>query len=102
MINFFLIVNKQGRVRIRRNYNHLEDKERERKESLVIGEVLTRDNKQCNYFIVEDETVVYKRFTTLTLICGVSKDEVRMLTIFSISADNSSLTFSLSQLTTLV
>lgn len=34
-----------------------------------------RNNQECNFFGFDDQTVVYKRFTTLTLICGVSKDE---------------------------
>ncbi|GFO17287.1 Ap-1 complex subunit sigma-1 [Plakobranchus ocellatus] len=75
MIHFFLIVNKQGRIRIRRNYQHADDKERERRESFIIGECLKRNNSQSNFFSYENLTIVYKRFTALTLICGVSKDE---------------------------
>ncbi|KAK3757380.1 hypothetical protein RRG08_058236 [Elysia crispata] len=65
----------EGRVRVRRNFNHIEDKEQEKRESDVIAEVLMRNSCQCNFFSFDDHTVVYKRCTTLTMICGVSKDE---------------------------
>ncbi|XP_055880920.1 uncharacterized protein LOC106062137 isoform X5 [Biomphalaria glabrata] len=34
-----------------------------------------RSKKQCNFFSHDNMTVVYKMFTTLTLICGTTKDE---------------------------
>ncbi|BFZ07467.1 hypothetical protein BsWGS_10506 [Bradybaena similaris] len=75
MILFLLAVNKQGRVRIRRNYQHVEKNEQEQRDTVVITKCLTRTNKQCNYFSHETVTVVYKKFTNLCLICGVTKDE---------------------------
>ncbi|CAG5114766.1 unnamed protein product [Candidula unifasciata] len=74
MIQFILIVNKQGRVRIRRNYHHVEKNEQEQRDSAVINKCLTRTNKQCNYFSHEAVTIVYKRFTNLCLICGVTNE----------------------------
>uniref|UniRef100_A0A0B6ZZP1 AP complex subunit sigma n=1 Tax=Arion vulgaris TaxID=1028688 RepID=A0A0B6ZZP1_9EUPU len=75
MILFFLIVNKQGRVRIRRNYQHCEESVREHRDTAVINKCLQRTNKQCNFFSHETMTVVYRKFTTLSLICGVTKEE---------------------------
>ncbi|CAL1527623.1 unnamed protein product [Lymnaea stagnalis] len=75
MILFCLIVNKQGRVRLRRNYQHIEEKERDVRDSLIISKCLTRTKKQCSFFSYDGMTIIYKSFTTLTLICGVTKDE---------------------------
>ncbi|XP_059161128.1 AP-4 complex subunit sigma-1-like isoform X2 [Physella acuta] len=75
MILFCIIVNKQGRIRIRRNYQHIQEKEREQRETAIVKKVLMRDNKQCNFFSHGSITVVYKKYTTLSLICGVTKEE---------------------------
>ncbi|XP_055880918.1 AP-4 complex subunit sigma-1-like isoform X3 [Biomphalaria glabrata] len=75
MILFCFIVNKQGRIRLRRNYQHVQEKERELRDTAVINKCLMRSKKQCNFFSHDNMTVVYKMFTTLTLICGTTKDE---------------------------
>ncbi|KAH9509148.1 AP-4 complex subunit sigma-1 [Bulinus truncatus] len=75
MIHFFLIANKQGRIRLRRNYQNVQENEREIRDASVINKCLVRSKTQCNFFSHDNMTIVYRKFTNLTLICGTSKDE---------------------------
>ncbi|XP_005100519.1 AP-4 complex subunit sigma-1 [Aplysia californica] len=75
MIQFCVIANKQGRIRLRRIYEHIEEKNQHELELAVVGKCLSRSSKQCNFFYHDHLTVVYKKFTTLCFICVVTKDE---------------------------
>ncbi|KAH9509144.1 AP-4 complex subunit sigma-1 [Bulinus truncatus] len=75
MIHFFLIANKQGRIRLRRNYQNVQENEREIRDASVINKCLVRSKTQCNFFSHDNMTIVYRKFTNLTLICGTTKDE---------------------------
>ena len=75
MINFILMVNKQGQTRLSNYYNWLTIDERSTLESEIIRKCLSRTEAQCSFIEFRGMKVVYRRYASLFFIVGVEPEE---------------------------
>ncbi|CAH1791652.1 unnamed protein product [Owenia fusiformis] len=76
MIDFLLLVNKQGQLRLEKQFSYKDNTTKSSLISNVVRESLTRGEKQCSFFSEKGGTkVVYKKYGALCFILGVSEDE---------------------------
>jgi hypothetical protein len=75
MINFVLMVNKQGQTRLSNYYNWLTIDERSTLESEIIRKCLSRTEAQCSFIEFRGMKVVYRRYASLFFIVGVEPEE---------------------------
>jgi hypothetical protein len=75
MINFVLMVNKQGQTRLSNYYNWLTIDERSTLESEIIRKCLSRTEAQCSFIEFRGMKVIYRRYASLFFIVGVEPEE---------------------------
>mmetsp|Transcript_14338 Transcript_14338/g.12169 ORF Transcript_14338/g.12169 Transcript_14338/m.12169 type:complete len:143 (+) Transcript_14338:76-504(+) len=75
MIQFILMVNKQGQTRLAQYYNHQTVKERITLEGELIRKCLSRNESQCSFFEHRQYKVIYRRYASLYFIVGIDSDE---------------------------
>ncbi len=75
MINFLLLVNKQGQPRIVQEYASVCDGELHSLMPDIIKKCLIRDEKQCSFFEYKNIRIVYRKYATLYFILGVDDEE---------------------------
>lgn len=75
MINFLLVLNTRGELRLVRYYKHFELEERKQLQSEVIRLCLTRGQNQSSILDYEDYTVVFRKFSNVVFIAGITQDE---------------------------
>jgi AP-4 complex subunit sigma-1 len=80
MIQFVLMVNKQGQTRLSKYFQHLPVKQRSGLEAELIRRCLVRHENLCSFFEHEGYKVIYRRYASLYFIIGVdnSADENEM------------------------
>lgn len=75
VVNFVLMVNKQGQTRLSQYYDHLTLIEKSQLESKIIRTCLQRSDTKTSFIRHEPYTCVYRRYASLFFIIGCSKDE---------------------------
>jgi len=75
MIQFILMVNKQGQTRLAQYYNYLTVKERLTLEGELIRKCLSRNENQCSFFEHRQYKVIYRRYASLYFIIGIDSDD---------------------------
>eukprot|EP01016_Furgasonia_blochmanni_P013421 TRINITY_DN1684_c0_g1_i5.p1 TRINITY_DN1684_c0_g1~~TRINITY_DN1684_c0_g1_i5.p1 ORF type:complete len:253 (+),score=75.96 TRINITY_DN1684_c0_g1_i5:1-759(+) len=75
MIQFILMVNKQGQTRLAQYYNFLTVKERTTLEGELIRKCLSRTETQCSFVEHRQYKVVYRRYASLFFIVGLDSDD---------------------------
>ncbi|XP_005444196.2 AP-4 complex subunit sigma-1 isoform X2 [Falco cherrug] len=78
MINFFLMVNKQGQTRLSRYYEHVEINKRTMLEAEVIKKCLSRSKDQCSFIEYKDFKLVYRQYAALFIVVGINETENEM------------------------
>ncbi|XP_078515535.1 AP-4 complex subunit sigma-1 [Lissotriton helveticus] len=78
MIQFFLIVNKQGQTRLSRYYQHLEVQRRAQLEAEVIKSCLSRSKDQCSFLEYKDLRLVYRQYAALFIVVAIDETENEM------------------------
>eukprot|EP00899_Mesostigma_viride_P004921 jgi/Mesvir1/1442/Mv14433-RA.1 len=84
MIQFVLLISRQGKVRLTKWYSPFNQKERTKIIRELSQIVLTRPAKLCNFVEWRDLKVVYKRYASLYFIMGVNADENELITLETI------------------
>jgi AP-4 complex subunit sigma-1 len=75
MIQFLLMVNKQGQTRIAQYYNEMTVKERTTLEGELIRKCISRNESLCSFIEYRGYKVIYRRYASLFFIIGVSIEE---------------------------
>lgn len=75
MIEFLLMVNKQGQTRIAHYTKFLTIKERVTLEGVLVRKCLSRTNAQCSFLEHLQYKVVYRRYASLYFIIGLSIED---------------------------
>ena len=75
MIQFVLMVNKQGQTRLAKYYNSFSVRERVTLEGELIRKCLSRTEQQCSFLDHRQYKVIYRRYASLYFIIGVDNDE---------------------------
>ena len=81
MIEFVLMVNKQGQTRLSSYYSWLSMEERVALESEVIRKCLSRNELQCSFMEHRQYRVIYRRYASLFFIVGVDSGQENELAI---------------------
>lgn len=75
MIKFFLLMNKQGQIRLCRYYERMEIQKRTLLESDVIKKCLSRTKDQCSFVEYKDFKLVYRQYAALFVVIGIDDAE---------------------------
>ncbi|XP_055018824.1 AP-4 complex subunit sigma-1 isoform X1 [Boleophthalmus pectinirostris] len=75
MIQFFLMVNRQGQTRLSRYYTDVELNLRQNLETEVVQRCLSRSKEQCSFVEYQDYKLVYRQYAALYIVVGVTDDE---------------------------
>lgn len=75
MIQFILLVNKQGQTRLAQYTNYMSIKERITLEGELVRKCLSRNNSQCSFLEHRKYKVIYRRYASLYFIVGVDVDD---------------------------
>ncbi|CAB76027.1 AP-1 adaptor complex sigma subunit Aps1 [Schizosaccharomyces pombe] len=78
-IKFFLLVSRQGKVRLAKWFNTLSIKERAKIIRDVSSLVITRKPKMCNFVEYKGEKIVYRRYASLFFVCGIEQDDNELI-----------------------
>eukprot|EP00624_Nannochloropsis_granulata_P006214 evm.model.NODE_45415_length_16343_cov_32.634583.2 len=81
MINFLLLVSRQGKTRLSKWYEHYPTKEKARSIRELTTLVLARAPKMCNFIEWRDKKVVYKRYASLFFIAAVDNTDNELITL---------------------
>ncbi|XP_072123349.1 AP-4 complex subunit sigma-1 isoform X1 [Mobula birostris] len=75
MIKFFLLMNRQGQVRLCRYYEPVEIQKRTLLEADVIKKCLSRTKDQCSFVEYKDFKLVYRQYAALFVVIGIDDSE---------------------------
>ena len=75
MIQFILMVNKQGQTRLSKYYNSFSVQERITLEGELIRKCLSRTENQCSFLEHRQYKVIYRRYASLYFIIGIDIDD---------------------------
>lgn len=88
MIKFFLIVNRHGQTRLAQYYgeNRPSLAERQKLESEIIRQIVSRNEQMSFTFDFGNIKIVYRRYLALYCVAGVSDDtnEIEILSVFDL------------------
>lgn len=80
MINFMLLVSRQGKVRLTKWFNsNWTTKERSKIVKEVSSLVLSRRTKMCNVIEYKDLKIVYRRYASLFFIAGIDANDNELI-----------------------
>ncbi|KCV70696.1 hypothetical protein H696_03049 [Fonticula alba] len=75
MMQFFLLINRQGKVRLAKWFVPTPTSEKNKIAREVAQLVLSRRNKMCNFIDWKDRKIVYRRYASLYFITTVDNDD---------------------------
>ncbi|CDW85119.1 clathrin adaptor complex small chain family protein [Stylonychia lemnae] len=75
MIQFILMVNKQGQTRLSKYYNSFSVQERITLEGELIRKCLSRTENQCSFLEHRQYKVIYRRYASLYFIIAIDIDD---------------------------
>ena len=75
MIQFVLLVNKQGQTRLAQYANYMSIKERITLEGELVRKSLSRNENQCSFLEHRQYKVVYRRYASLYFIIGLDIED---------------------------
>eukprot|EP00898_Chlorokybus_atmophyticus_P000369 jgi/Chlat1/1332/Chrsp118S01725 len=81
MINFVLLISRQGKVRLSKWYDTYTQKERSKIVREVSAMILNRPAKLCNFMEWRDQKIIYKRYASLYFVMGVDSLDNELITL---------------------
>eukprot|EP01111_Echinosteliopsis_oligospora_P015436 TRINITY_DN6114_c0_g1_i1.p1 TRINITY_DN6114_c0_g1~~TRINITY_DN6114_c0_g1_i1.p1 ORF type:complete len:144 (-),score=17.68 TRINITY_DN6114_c0_g1_i1:89-520(-) len=75
MIQFFLLVNKQGQTRLSQYYHYIPIEKRVGMEGEIVRKCLSRTEQQCFFLEYMNYKIVYRRYASLFFIVGIDSEE---------------------------
>ena len=75
MIEFILLVNKQGQTRLSQYYNSYSVKERVLLEGELVRKCISRSQNQWSFLEHQQFKVIYRRYASLYFIIGIDSDD---------------------------
>jgi len=81
MINYVLLVSRQGKVRLAKWFTTLPPKTKGKIVKDVTQLVLARRTRMCNFLEYKDTKVVYRRYASLFFVCGISQGDNELVTL---------------------
>jgi len=81
MIEYVLLVSRQGKVRLAKWFATLPPKNKSKIVKDVTQLVLARRTRMCNFLEYKDTKVVYRRYASLFFVCGISQGDNELVTL---------------------
>ncbi|OBZ70196.1 AP-1 complex subunit sigma-1 [Grifola frondosa] len=81
MINYILLVSRQGKVRLAKWYMTMPQKAKAKIVKDVTQLVLARRTRMCNFLEYKDTKVVYRRYASLFFVSGISSGDNELITL---------------------
>eukprot|EP01032_Pedospumella_encystans_P011435 gene11435-13293_t len=81
MINFILLVSRQGKTRLSKWFVQMTAKEKTRAVRELTATVLSRPPKMCNFIEWQDKKVIYKRYASLFFVACVDKNDNELIVL---------------------
>mmetsp|Transcript_30293 Transcript_30293/g.68794 ORF Transcript_30293/g.68794 Transcript_30293/m.68794 type:complete len:163 (+) Transcript_30293:261-749(+) len=81
MINFILLVSRQGKTRLAKWFTQMTAKEKTRAVRELTSSVLSRPPRMCNFLEWKDQKVVYKRYASLFFVACVDKTDNELIVL---------------------
>ena len=81
MIEYMLLVSRQGKVRLTKWFAAINKKEQQRTLRDVTNLILARPSKQCNFLDFKGKKIVYKRYASLYFVACIDDQDNELLTL---------------------
>ncbi|KAJ7094682.1 AP complex, mu/sigma subunit [Mycena belliarum] len=81
MINYILLVSRQGKVRLSKWFTTTPPKVKAKIVKDVTQLVLARRTRMCNFLEYKDTKVVYRRYASLFFVCGIGSNDNELVTL---------------------
>ncbi|KAI9574726.1 AP complex, mu/sigma subunit [Boletus coccyginus] len=81
MINYILLVSRQGKVRLAKWFTTMAPKAKVKIVKDVTQLVLARRTRMCNFLEYKDTKVVYRRYASLFFVCGITSGDNELITL---------------------
>ncbi|XP_041125689.1 AP-1 complex subunit sigma-2-like isoform X1 [Polyodon spathula] len=81
MMHFMLLFSRQGKLRLQKWFIAIEEREKMKIIREMTQSVLARQPKTCNFMDWKDLKIVYKRYASLYICCGMEDQDNELLTI---------------------
>jgi len=81
MINYILLVSRQGKVRLAKWFSTMAPKTKAKIIKDVTQLVLARRTRMCNFLEYKDSKVVYRRYASLFFVCGIGPSDNELVTL---------------------
>jgi len=81
MINYVLLISKQGKLRLAKWYVTLSSKAKAKIVQDVSQLALNRRPRMCNFLEYKGRKVVYRRYASLFFICEISEHDNELVTL---------------------
>jgi len=81
MINYILLVSRQGKVRLSKWFTTMSPKAKVKIVKDVTQLVLGRRTRMCNFLEYKDTKVVYRRYASLFFVCGITSSDNELITL---------------------
>ncbi|KAI0032041.1 AP complex, mu/sigma subunit [Vararia minispora EC-137] len=81
MINYILLVSRQGKVRLAKWFTTMPPKAKAKIVKDVTQLVLARRTRMCNFLEYKDTKVVYRRYASLFFVCGIGAGDNELITL---------------------
>ncbi|KAI0719585.1 Adaptor protein complex sigma subunit [Cerioporus squamosus] len=81
MINYMLLVSRQGKVRLAKWYQTMSQKAKAKIVKDVTQLVLARRTRMCNFLEYKDTKVVYRRYASLFFVAGISQGDNELVVL---------------------
>ncbi|TFY79976.1 hypothetical protein EWM64_g4042 [Hericium alpestre] len=81
MINYILLVSRQGKVRLAKWFSTMPPKQKAKIVKDVTQLVLARRTRMCNFLEYKDTKVVYRRYASLFFVCGIGAMDNELITL---------------------
>ncbi|KAK8854868.1 hypothetical protein IAR55_003607 [Kwoniella newhampshirensis] len=81
MINYVMLVSRQGKVRLAKWFQTLPSKTKAKIVKDVTQLVLARRTRMCNFLEYKDTKVIYRRYASLFFITSISPSDNELVTL---------------------
>ncbi|CAK9293670.1 unnamed protein product [Gordionus sp. m RMFG-2023] len=79
MLNFLILFSRQGKLRLQKWYEPLQDKDKKKISRELIAIVLTRKPKMCNFLEWKEYKIVYKRYASLFFCAAIDPEDNELI-----------------------
>eukprot|EP01006_Ploeotia_vitrea_P004180 TRINITY_DN114022_c0_g1_i1.p1 TRINITY_DN114022_c0_g1~~TRINITY_DN114022_c0_g1_i1.p1 ORF type:complete len:149 (+),score=2.35 TRINITY_DN114022_c0_g1_i1:56-502(+) len=81
MIQFLLLISRQGKVRLSKFYTHMSQKERAKAVRDVCNLVISKPVKRCNFIEWKDSKIVWKRYASLYFVTCIEATDNELINL---------------------